>query len=433
MKALRLSLTGALAVLALTAHPVSAQLTLPYSGSASSASSIFSITNPSGNAIRGTSAAGPGLIGISGTDPTTWYESRPIGVLGASSTSIGVFGLSAGTCCAGVAGQNTATGGGYGVEAVGNWMALYAHGTGSAVYGLSGASSGIAPGGSTAVGVFGDSSTTDGVLGTSSADAHAGVVGRTTSAAGYGVLGRNSATASNAVAVKGVIDSTTPGSGSVGVRGINNGTSAYGYGVWGSHAGTGVGVYATTSGTGKALLAYAPAPGVAGYFSGDVFVSGTLAKSGGSFKIDHPVDPANKYLSHSFVESPDMKNIYDGVATTDASGGAVVVLPDWFGALNQDFRYQLTVIGQFAQAIVARKIEGNRFAIRTDKPNVEVSWQVTGIRKDAWAQANRIPVEQLKTREERGRYLHPELFGQPADKSLVEVPHLDRSPEVEVR
>jgi hypothetical protein len=147
--------------------------------------------------------------------------------------------------------------------------------------------------------------------------------------------------------------------------------------------------------------------------TGEVDVIGTLSKGGGSFKIDHPLDPANKYLYHSFVESPDMMNIYNGNVTTDASGEAAVELPDWFEALNRDFRYQLTVIGQFAQAIVAGKVANHQFLIKTDKPNVEVSWQVTGIRQDAFANANRIQVEVEKAPEDRGLYLYPELVGAP--------------------
>jgi hypothetical protein len=142
-------------------------------------------------------------------------------------------------------------------------------------------------------------------------------------------------------------------------------------------------------------------------------VTGTLSKGAGSFKIDHPLDPANKYLYHSFVESPDMKNIYDGNITTDSQGVATVTLSDWFEALNRDFRYQLTVIGQFAQAIVAHKIENNQFQIRTSLPHVEVSWQVTGIRQDAFANSHRIQTEVEKAPQDRGHYLHPELFGAP--------------------
>jgi hypothetical protein len=147
--------------------------------------------------------------------------------------------------------------------------------------------------------------------------------------------------------------------------------------------------------------------------AGNVDVLTTLTKPAGSFKIDHPLDPANKYLYHSFVESPDMMNIYNGNVTTDASGDAAVDLPEWFETLNRDFRYQLTVMGQFAQAIVAGKVANHQFRIKTDKPNVEVSWQVTGIRQDAFANAHRIQVEVEKAPADRGHYLYPELVGAP--------------------
>jgi hypothetical protein len=179
------------------------------------------------------------------------------------------------------------------------------------------------------------------------------------------------------------------------------------------------GVYAeSTSSSGFALRAKNGAGGWAGYFEGDTkvvgnfTVGGNLTKSGGTFKIDHPLDPRNKYLYHSFVESPDMMNIYNGNVTTDDKGYATVGLPEWFEALNREFRYQLTVIGQFAQAIVAKKIEGNSFTIQTDKPAVEVSWQVTGIRKDAYAEKNRIKVEVEKTDKERGTCIFPEACRQ---------------------
>lgn len=158
--------------------------------------------------------------------------------------------------------------------------------------------------------------------------------------------------------------------------------------------------------------------GLAGEFLGDVEISGNLAKGGGSFKIDHPLDPENKYLYHSFVESPDMMNIYNGNITTDTNGEAVVEMPDYFESLNRDFRYQLTVIGTFAQAIVAEKIKGNQFRIKTNAPNIEVSWQVTGVRQDAYANKHRIPVEQPKTATERGYYLHPDAFNQPRERGV---------------
>jgi hypothetical protein len=122
-------------------------------------------------------------------------------------------------------------------------------------------------------------------------------------------------------------------------------------------------------------------------------------------------DPPNKYLYHSFVESQDMMNVYNGNVTLDA-GEAVVMLPAYFETLNRDYRYQLT-IGQHADAWIASKIGDNHFSIKTDKPNVEVSWQVTGIRQDPYPNAHRIPVKEDKPADERGKYLHPTEWGQP--------------------
>jgi hypothetical protein len=154
--------------------------------------------------------------------------------------------------------------------------------------------------------------------------------------------------------------------------------------------------------------------GWAGFFQGDVTIWGTLSKNAGAFKIDHPLDPDNKYLYHSFVESPDMKNIYDGMVTLDERGRAVVKLPDWFGALNRDFRYQLTCVGGFAPVYIAEEIADNRFTIAGGTPGLKVSWQVTGIRQDPYAEQHRIPVEEDKPLEERGTYLYPEGYGLPA-------------------
>ena len=164
--------------------------------------------------------------------------------------------------------------------------------------------------------------------------------------------------------------------------------------------------------------------GLAAEFHGDVQVFGKLSKAAGSFKIDHPLDPENKYLYHSFVESPDMKNIYDGVATLDANGEATVQLPEWFEALNKDFRYLLTAIGAPSPALyIAEEITGNHFKIAGGKPDSRVSWLVTGIRQDAYANKNRIPVEEAKPEAERGTYLHPDSFNQPEEKSVLFVQH----------
>jgi len=159
--------------------------------------------------------------------------------------------------------------------------------------------------------------------------------------------------------------------------------------------------------------------GTAGEFRGDVNVSGTITKGAGGFKIDHPLDPANKYLTHSFVESSDMMNIYNGTTLLDGNGEAWITLPDWFEALNHAFRYQLTAIGVPSPNLyVAEEVSANRFKIAGGQPGAKVSWQVTGIRHDAYADAHRLAVEEDKPEEDRGYYLHPEIHGQPVEKSI---------------
>ncbi len=134
-----------------------------------------------------------------------------------------------------------------------------------------------------------------------------------------------------------------------------------------------------------------------GRSNGDFDVGGVLTKQAGSFRIDHPLDPERRYLHHSFVESPDMMNVYNGNVTLDADGAAWVVLPDWFEALNRDFRYQLTPIGAPGPGLyIAEGVDGNRFKIAGGSAGAQVSWQVTGIRHDRFANENRIPVESWK-------------------------------------
>jgi hypothetical protein len=148
-------------------------------------------------------------------------------------------------------------------------------------------------------------------------------------------------------------------------------------------------------------------------FTGDVAITGMK-----QFVIDHPLDPDNKYLYHSVVEGPEQFNIYTGNVTTDGNGRATVALPDYFEAINRDFRYQLTVLGGFALAVVSGKVQNNQFAIQTDRPNVEVSWQVMGIRNDVHARANPFVAERPKTGVEVGSRFYPEEYNLPADRSV---------------
>lgn len=225
----------------------------------------------------------------------------------------------------------------------------------------------------------------------------AGVWGVSSASGGYGVWGQNNTTGGEGVR------GSSSANGAAGVAGYAN----FGTGVYGQTS-SGYGVYGSNGG----------GSGYAVYSNGKMHVNGVLSKSSGSFRIDHPLDPANMYLQHSFVESPDMKNIYDGVVTLNENGEAVVEMPKWFDALNADFRYQLTCIGGYAQVYIADEITERRFKIAGGKPGLKVSWQVTGSRIDPFAKNNPIVTELPKSGDEQGKYLYPAGYGAGPEKQI---------------
>lgn len=145
----------------------------------------------------------------------------------------------------------------------------------------------------------------------------------------------------------------------------------------------------------------------AGYFIGWSNFTGNLYAGAKFFKIDDPKDPTQNNLVHACVESNEYKNIYDGTVILDQNGKATVTMPDWFDGLNTEFRYQLTCIGGYAPVYVASKLAGRSFAIAGETAGLEVSWQVTGVRQDAYAKAHPFQVIQGKPEGQRGMYLHP--------------------------
>ena len=327
-----------------------------------------------------TGATGPeGFVTLPYSGGATTTANVPAFVVTNGSTAASapaVSGIGSGTNAGGAFyGGNTASGtGGSGVYGQGGSSQAGSAGTG--VYGLGG---------------FPQSGSTEGGFGVTGQGASID----NTFSKGTGGFGGNF--------IAGNDGSTSGGSGGIGVN-TAGGNSANGAG------GDGIDAFAGTGPGGR---------GFAAEFFGDTQVIGNLAKSGGSFKIDHPLDPENKYLYHSFVESPDMKNIYDGVARLGADGTAWVTLPNWFEALNSDFRYQLTAVGKASPGMyIAAEVAGNQFQIAGGAPGVRVSWQVTGIRKDAYANAHRIPLEVEKPAQERGTYLSPDSFGQPESKAV---------------
>lgn len=331
-----------------------------FSSSATSTPAVLATGTNGARGVTGSSDSGYGVAGVS---------TSSVGLRGASTSGSGVYGTSAST---------TGTQAGvYGQDSSGST-------NGIGTYGIS----------VNGYGVYGHSANHIGVYGTSGGH---GVYGDTTGDGYAGVFGQDDSSTSDSF---GVCASSTNGMGLY--ASSTNGTGLYAFST------TGTGLYSiSNNGTGTAAL-----------FDGSVNVVGNLTKSSGSFLIDHPLDPANKSLYHSFVESPDMKNIYDGVAILDINGEAVVTLPDWFETLNSDFRYQLTCLGSVALVYISRKIEHNQFAIAGGHAGLEVSWQVTGIRKDAWAQQHRIPVEEEKSDRLKGKYYHPELFGAPEEQGI---------------
>jgi hypothetical protein len=320
------------------------------------------------------------------------------------------------------AGMYGASVGGVGMRGVGNnqhgglftnnsttgYAALQGMAYGTPGYGIYGEGNSIGIWGSTTNGTGVRGATTGG-YGVHGYSVSNGTGVRGESPNGYGILGLStsnsgvSGQSTNEIGVYGV----STGSSSAGVVGSNLDGNT-GYGVWGQ--GRYVGVYGGNTGVN----------GWAGYFVGNVNVTGTCCAAGRlTTQVDHPLDPQNKYLVQSAVQSADMMSVYNGNATTDAKGEAVVTLPSYVEALNKDFRYQLTIMGeQFAQARISSEITNNRFTIKTDKPNIQVSWQVTGIRQDPYAKAHPVEAEVDKPADEQGKYRHPVEWGQPESKGV---------------
>ncbi len=191
-----------------------------------------------------------------------------------------------------------------------------------------------------------------------------------------------------------------------GVRGLSRAAAGIGYGIYGAAndgSGYGYGIYGEAFNNGFQSWA--------GYFNGDVNVTGIVATPAFLTRMDHPLDPENMYLYQAGVQSSEQTNLYSGNVDLDENGEATVVLPDWIEAANSEFRYQLTCIGGYAQVFVAQEVTNNRFKIAGGTPGLRVSWQLTGIRNDLYAKAHPFVAEQLKPGFERGKYLNPELYG----------------------
>ena len=330
-----------------------------------------------------------------------------------ASTGVGVFGQQGpgfpfASFSGGVVGESMLSSGGIGV-------AGEADGAGSTgVRGISDIGRGVYGSSSSGRGVYGSSSSGRGVYGTSDTDA--------------GVYGTSATTGTVGIGT-GITSTGVYGTGGwFGVHGLSDYVGVFGYspssyGVYGSSP-TGDGVYGTStsdvgvegvSNSGDGVVGFS-STGYAGHFDGNVFVNGNLSASGTKpFKIDNPLDPAKQYLYHYAVESPQVQNMYNGTATLDAKGEAVVTLPAYFSAINSgEFQYQLTAIGApMPNLYVAEEITDNHFQIAGGVAGKKVSWTVFGQRSDPWLRDHPQTDVVDKPAKEAGTYLYPEGYGQP--------------------
>jgi hypothetical protein len=356
-------------------------------------------TGSNGKGVYGSANTGSTAMGVFG-ESTQGHGVQGYGVIGVvgNGTSWGVYGNCAGTNGIGVNGTALgtngvavrATGGAYGVHVT--------TASGYAFYGEPGPAYGVVAHGSSSGGDF---------YGGSS-----GVYGAGTT---YGVEGIATATSGTIYGVYGDASSSSSG---LGVYGH----SAY-VGVWGSSPNTAVVANGTYIGVQAGGPTFTSQFGLAGYGSeygvfgkaptttgnygvacvGNMLVSGTINPSAVVQQVDHPQDPQRKWLSHALMAAPEPLNVYRGTVTLDSAGGATVRLPGYFSAFNRDESYQLTAIGVSAPNLyVAQKASGNRFKIAGGVPGQEVSWQVSGVRRDAYAAAHPLRVETGKSRKDQG-------------------------------
>lgn len=333
---------------------------------------------------------GVGVLGV--------HQGQGAGVKGVGQTGLlgeGVtYGVLGTGITVGLAGTSTSTTNGFGVSALayGNASAAVAASnlaTSGTVFGVD--SQAYSP---SATAVRGQSQATSGT--------NYGGLFSDLSPSGFGVVAVNSATSGAAFGANFI--SLSPDARAMYAEARNSsGTS---YGVAGqSYSNTGgFGVWGTATANGYA-----------------VFGQGRLSATTKLFTIDHPDDPANKYLLHYCEEGPEPLNVYSGKAVTDAEGFATVTLPAYFEKINKDARIQLTVVDKsddFVQVKVVSEVQAGQFRLRTSKASVSVFWRVEGVRNDKWMQRYGAPVEVNKPIGQKGTYLHPELYEMPENLAL---------------
>lgn len=336
-----------------------------------SGGNVITLPTPTGNSLdQAYDAGGPGAGRIITTDAgaveLTNATANGIGIRATTSNSgVGMYSLSSNPA-------NTYSG----IQSLTNASSgLVSAIIGSSSGGASGVSGQIEPGASGIAGVYGNNLRTNGGYGTYGIG-HSGTVGETNYQLGFGLYGRN-------------YDA-------IGPLGNAVGTYGYGYiGVWGDQTDP---------------LGYSV------YANGDFGAAGTKA-----FAIDHPLDPAHKYLKHYSIESNEVLNMYRGTIAFNENGEATVKMPDYFDAVNANFSYQLTPIGGYAPLFIKEKLADGQFVIGGGELGMEVSWTVYAERNDPYLQQHpeSKAVEVEKEVWNQGKYLQPDLYDQSNDLKIV--------------
>jgi len=125
--------------------------------------------------------------------------------------------------------------------------------------------------------------------------------------------------------------------------------------------------------------------------SSNLTVGGSVSKSSGSFKIDHPLESKKDthYLVHSFIEGPQADLIYRGEVTL-SSGTATVNIDTVSGMTDGTFVSLNTNVQCFTNnesgwTAVKGSVSGNTLTITAQDNSCTdtISWMVVGERHDA--------------------------------------------------
>ena len=387
-----------------------------------------------------------GVVGLSNFIGVFGESIGSYGILGISSANYGVYGYSSGSV--GVRGYSTVAGGVWGTSIVGNDFGVIGNNTNATGTGVVGAGNNL---GAQYAGVGSGGSFTGSIIGTYSysqntnaAISSTGIIGRdvggaftlliggagvTGSAAGdgSGVYAHNTGTSATSHGLYSDVSSTTAnaifGNGGndavYGQTSVTDGVGVRGYVDTGNDN---FGTYGFVNNSGnRSIGGYGYAPGggpnrYGGFFDNDLGCSGTK-----SFVIDHPQDPSNKILKHYCTESPEIINLYRGNIVLNNDGEAAVKLPNYFHAVNNDnISYNLTCIGKQANIYIKEEVVNGQFVIAGGISGQKVSWTVYAERNDPYLQKypEERAVEIAKTGNTVGKYLQPNLYGQPLEKGI---------------